>query len=537
MEIEQYDYVIVGGGSAGCVLAGRLSEDPQVSVCLIEAGGPGDTWLTRIPGAIFVTVPTRLHNWAFETVPQPGLNGRKSYQPRGKVLGGCSAINAMMYARGQPADYNLWEALGNPGWSFASVLPYFKRSEHNTSHHNALHGQGGPLHVTELQRHSQLLDVYIEAAATQGIPYNPDINGPQQLGVGVTQVTQKNGERHSAYTAYLKDHMNRPNITVITHAIVDRVVFENNVAIGVLFETPGRVQQVTAKREVLLSGGAFGSPQIMLRSGIGPASELAALNIPLVSHRPGVGQNLQDHIDLIEAVRTDSDTDTIGISMRGTWKMAYGLWQWWRHRRGALTTNYAEGIGFAYSEAGIEHPDIELIFLPGLEDDHNRKLHWGHGYSSHVSVLRPKSRGTVRLASKDPIDAPIIDPQYLSHPDDMDVLVKGWHLQHQILQSAPFDKYRRKALYPVDADDPDAVIADIRNRADTQYHAVGTCKMAPESDPLAVVDSRLKVYGVKNLRVIDGSIMPTLVSGNTNAPIIMIAEKAVDMILEDYAAS
>jgi len=537
MAIAEYDYVIVGGGSAGCVLAGRLSEDPHVTVCLIEAGSRGDSWLTRIPGAIFLTVPTRLHNWAFETVPQAGLNGRKGYQPRGKVLGGSSAINAMMYARGHRADYDHWASLGNPGWSFESVLPYFKRSEHNTSHQNDLHGQGGPLHVTELQRPSTLLDVFIAAAATQNIPYNPDINGVQQHGVGITQVTQKKGERHSAYSAYLKDHVGRPNLKVITHAIVDRVMCEDQVAVGVQYETPGQVVQVRARREVLLSGGAYGSPQVLLRSGIGPAEALIDLDIPVVCDRPGVGENLQDHIDLIEAVRTDTNTDTIGISVRGAWKMTYGLWQWWRHKKGALTSNYAEGIGFAYSDPQVQQPDLELIFLPGLEDDHNRKLHWGHGYSCHVSVLRPKSRGSVRLANKDTAAAPLIDPQYLSHPDDLDLMVKGWHLQHALLASEPFDPYRRAALYPVDANDPEAVIADIRNRSDTQYHPVGTCKMGPADDLMAVVDSRLRVHGVKRLRVVDASIMPTLISGNTNAPTMMIAEKAVDMILEDQSAT
>lgn len=526
-----YDYIIIGAGSAGCVLAGRLSEDPDIRVCLIEAGGQGNSLLTKIPGAIFVTVPTRLYNWAFKTQKQSGLNGRKGYQPRGKGLGGSSLINAMMYARGHASDYDHWAAQGNPGWEFDAVLPYFIRSENNETHVNALHGQGGPLNVCDLQSPSAMLQVFFDAAAAVGIPYNPDVNGLDPFGVTATQVTQKNGERCSAATAYLLDHLQRPNLTVITHATVDKVLFKDKRAVGARYQIGKKAQDVFADQEVLLSAGAFGSPEILMRSGIGARSELTPLGIPMVHDLAGVGKNLQDHIDLIEIYRTGSDTDTVGISFRGVKRMTVALWQWLRHRKGLLTSNYAEGIGFIGSDASKTTPDLELIFLPGIEDDHNRRLHWGHGYSCHISVLRPKSRGTLKISSRNPASAPEIDPQFLSHPDDVALLVKGWHLQHQLLQSAAFDPYRGRSLFPVDPNDPEAVLADIRNRADTQYHAVGTCKMGPASDPLAVVDAELCVHGIQGLRVVDASIMPTLVAGNTNAPTIMIAEKAVDMVL------
>ncbi len=309
------------------------------------------------------------------------------------------------------------------------------------------------------------------------------------------------------------------------------MLFEGKRATGVRYQLGSETKEVFADQEVLLSAGSFASPQILMRSGIGAASELTPLGIPLVHERQGVGKNLQDHIDIIEVYKTRSDTDTVGISIPGITRMAVGLWQWLRHRKGLLTSNYAEGIGFIASDPTLTAPDLELIFLAGIEDDHNRKLHWGHGYSSHVSVLRPKSRGTVKLVSADPCAAPLIDPQFLSHPEDVALLVKGWHIQHQLLQSAPFDAFRGASLFPVDPQDPEAVLADIRNRADTQYHAVGTCKMGSESDPLAVVDAQLCIHGIQGLRVVDASIMPTLVAGNTNAPTIMIAEKAVDMIV------
>lgn len=528
----EFDYVIVGAGSAGCVLAARLSEDPGVTVALLENGGPDSSALIHAPAGVVAMVPTRINNYAYETVPQPGLNGRRGYQPRGKTLGGSSSINAMLYVRGHRHDYDHWASLGNSGWSHDEVLPYFRRAEHNEQFgHCPLHGRDGPLNVTLPRSPSPINQAFLAAAALQGLPNIGDYNGAEQFGSFIYQVTQVNGERCSAAKAYLTPNLDRPNLQVITHAKATKLRLANARAVGVDYRVGGASRLVRARREVIVSAGAFGSPQLLMLSGIGPGAHLQRMGLDVQRDLPGVGQNLQDHIDHVQTWRCPSATPTFGVSLRGGVRLARAVGEWRRHRTGLLTSSIAESGAFLRSDPQVAVPDLQLVFVLGIVDDHARKLHWGHGISCHVDVLRPHSRGSVELAGPDPLAAPRIDPRFLSDERDLQLLVKGAQIQQRLVESSPFDGIRGEMLYPVRADDEAGLIADIRARADTQYHPVGTCKMG--RDAMAVVDDRLRVHGVGGLRVVDASVMPTLIGGNTNAPTIMIGEKAADLIRAD----
>ncbi len=523
------DYVIVGAGSAGCVLANRLSANPSHRVVLVEAGGSDWNPLIHLPAGIARLASNRRINWNYRTEPEPSLNQRQLWWPRGKTLGGSSSINAMCYVRGVPEDYDRWAAVtGDPRWSWQQVLPWFLRSEDNSRGASELHGSGGELGVADLRYHNVLSAAVVEAGVSAGYAARADFNDTQQAGFGLYQVTQRRGARCSAATAFLHPARSRPNLQVITHAMVDRVVLDRDRAIGVMIHQRGRPAKLIEAGEVIVCAGAINTPQLLMLSGLGPADHLREHGIVVRGDLPGVGSNLQDHLDICTL-----DVSTQKVTYDHLGELASGL-RWLRHRDGPASSNIAEAGGFVRS-ALAEDPrcDLQFHFVPALLDDHGRHRLPGYGYTLHACFLHPHSRGQLRLRSPNPAQPIAIHANYLSDPDGRDLqrMVVAARLSREILDQPAFDAYRGAAVFPEQRLSTDAQYVDfIRRKAETIYHPVGTCRMG--TDDGAVVDSELRVRGVTSLRVVDASVMPTVPTGNTNAPTIMIAERASALICD-----
>mgnify|MGYP000110670023 CR=1 FL=1 len=521
--VEQFDVIVIGGGSAGCAVAGRLSEEAGRSVCLIEPGGDNDTRVVKTPFGLTMLRHTRTSR-PLDTVPQAGLGGRTGYQPRGQGLGGSSAVNAMVYIRGNHWDYDNWVTLGAPGWSWAEVLPWFRKSEGNVRGADAFHGGDGPLAVSDQPCPNPTSIAFVEAAEQLQLGLNPDFNAARQDGFGLYQSTIRNGERWSAARAYLTP---RPNLEVRTGWLVERIRVENGRAVGVTVRRGMERRNIDARGGVVLSAGAFGSPQLLMCSGIGPAAHLAEMGIAPVLAHEGVGANLHDHIDYVASFATRSKAPIAGgINMAP--RMLRAALEYHRKRTGMLASPLAEAGGFWASRPGLPAPDIQYHFIPAILVDHGRTSVSAHGYSIHACVLRPESRGTVRLASTDPAAAPLIDPAFLSAPADIVALRAGARLAYRLGMSAPLDQFGPTCREEIDLDDDVALDALIRARADTVYHPVGSCRMG--SDAGAVVDPKLAFRGIEHLWIADASVMPQVVSGNTNAPSIMIGERCADFL-------
>jgi choline dehydrogenase len=524
--MEIYDYIIVGAGSAGCVLAARLSADSRRSVLLLEAGPPDTNPFIHMPAGLTRLVYNREINWNYYTEPQQHLESRCLWWPRGRVLGGSSSINAMCYTRGQPEDYDGWAAQGCLGWKYAEVLPFFLRAEHSYRGASEYHGEKGPLYVSRLRHLNPLTAVFVAAAQCAGLPLNSDFNAQTQAGVGYYDVTQRAGRRCSAAAAYLRPAMRRKNLRVLTRAFVRRVRFSGNrKAIAVEYSCRG--QSVVARAgEIILAAGAINSPQLLMQSGVGPAAHLESFGIPVVVSLETVGANLQDHLDY-STIRKSLKPITYDF---GRVREAQTALRYFVTRSGPGSSNIAEAGAFAATcVTRSSRPDVQLHFVPAQIDDHGRNRLPGHGFTLHASVLRPTSRGYLRLRSADGRVPPAIHANYLTEPGDLKVLMDGVRLCRKIFAAAPFDGLRGAEVFPgVGEDDEEALENAIRRKAESIYHPVGTCRMG--SDAGAVVDPYLRVNGVTQLRIADASVMPTIVSGNTNAPTIMIAEKAADLI-------
>ncbi|QSX78452.1 GMC family oxidoreductase [Agrilutibacter solisilvae] len=522
-----YDYIIIGGGSAGCVLANRLSEDPDCRVLLLEAGPRDWNPFIHMPAGLAKLVNQKSVNWNYTTAPEPNLDNRVMWWPRGRVLGGSSSINAMCYIRGLPADYDEWARQGATGWDWASVLPYFKRSENNTRGGDALHGAHGPLHVSDLRYTNPLSQAFIEAGQQAGHPRNDDFNGPSQDGFGFYQVTQKDGARCSAAVAYLHPVRDRHNLTVITGAQANRITFDGRRANGVTYTVKGQACHQAATREVLLCGGAINSPQLLMLSGIGPAAHLRQHGIPVLADAAQVGQNLQDHLDICTLQHS---TQRITYDRLSDAAIAFDYYL--RGHRGPGSSNIAEAGAFVRSALAPDaRADVQMHFVPAMLDNHGRHRLAGDGYTVHATSLRPRSRGQIRLASASAGDKARIEANYLSDAEgfDLKMMVECAKLSREVLAQKAFDEYRGAPIFPARNDLTDAELVDfIRAKAETIYHPIGTCRMG--SDDTAVVDPQLRVRGVDGLRVVDASVMPRLIGGNTNAPTMMMAERAADLI-------
>jgi choline dehydrogenase len=517
-----YDYVIVGAGSAGCVLAARLTEDPDVSVLLVEAGPPDSNDLIHIPAAFGALFRTE-QDWDHSTVWEPHCNNRRIYLPRGRMLGGSSSINAMIYIRGHRADYDEWRDGGCPGWGYDDLLPYFKRAEDNERGESKYHGAGGPLRVSEGRSRNPMSQAFIDAALASGLPANDDFNGAEQDGIGWYQVTQRNGARGSTAVSYLHPAMDRPNLTVETHLQVLQVLFEGTRAVGVSGTRLSELLEFRAQREVIVCAGAYNSPQLLMASGIGRPEELELLQIPVVAESPEMGLNLQDHPNA-GVIHTITEE----ISLLGALNDD-NLARFQDEGQGPLTSTVAESGGFARTRDGLEAPDIQLHFAPAVFASEGLVPADVHGFSLGACVLKPRSRGQVALGSPDPTAKPIILHNYYDDPEDLRCAVAGVRLSMEIARTSPLAEFVSGPHTVPESDSEEDIVAHIRARMQTLYHPVGTCRMG--SDDLAVVDPELRLRGVEGLRIVDASIMPTVPRGNTNAPTIAVAEKAVDLIL------
>lgn len=528
--MTEFDIIIVGAGSAGAVLANRLSENPKHSVCLLEAGGDDTHPAIHIPFGLSFLSDIKSVTWGFETSKEPNLNDRELFWPRGKTLGGSSSINAMCYIRGAARNYDDWAEAGLIGWSWDDVLPYFKKSEDNTRGVSEFHAIGGCQTVSDLKHINSLSSDFITSSVANGLNESQDFNGNSQEGVGIYQVTQRDGARCSTAKGFLSEEIKaRPNLHIMTNVEVKKVTLDNNIATGIEIFSNNTKQYLYARKRVILSAGAIGSPQILMQSGIGNEQHLKSLGIDVKAHLPGVGQNLQDHLDGTILFKT-KNTRSYGLSLPAFVKNAAEPLNYWLNKKGMLTSNIAEGGAFFKSDPEIPLPDIQLHFLPALLVDHGRSKPWGHGFTIHFCNLYPKSRGEILLKKINGEISADIRPNYLSHEDDIKPLIAGFKWCRKISNTSPLSDGAEEWI-PGEAVQSDEEIIDyLRKNAETVYHPVGTCKMGIEEDELAVVDANLNVKGLTNLMVVDASVMPNIIGGNTNAPTIMIAEKAADLL-------